>query len=75
MQGQAARTSALVTRPSMLQVLAVRSWGRWLMLKFPEVFSLGMFSKQGPTEEQMDTTWFRMTFYTQGFSCGQAPGP
>ncbi|KAK9800339.1 hypothetical protein WJX73_005481 [Symbiochloris irregularis] len=55
-----------------MQVLAIRSWGRWLMLTFPGFFSLGMFSEAGPTQEQMASTWFRMTFFTRGFSCGVA---
>jgi len=44
------------------------SFGRWLLLKFPEVFSLGWFRKKGPTEEEVESATFKMWFVGQGFS-------
>lgn len=46
------------------------SIGRQLLIKFPRLFSFGYFSKQGPTQKQMDTTSFTMTFFGQGYSQG-----
>ncbi|GJT82598.1 probable mitochondrial saccharopine dehydrogenase-like oxidoreductase [Tanacetum coccineum] len=44
------------------------SFGRWLLLKFPSVFSFGGFKKEGPTEEQVESARFKMWFVGQGFS-------
>ncbi|XP_029409973.1 saccharopine dehydrogenase-like oxidoreductase isoform X2 [Nannospalax galili] len=46
------------------------SIGRQLLVKFPWLFSFGYFSKQGPTQKQMDGTSFTMTFFGQGYSQG-----
>ncbi|CAG8531626.1 7227_t:CDS:2 [Ambispora leptoticha] len=48
--------------------LAHYSWGRWLLLKFPRVFSLGFFSQEGPTLEQIQQTKFEISFYARGYS-------
>ncbi|XP_036309433.1 saccharopine dehydrogenase-like oxidoreductase isoform X5 [Pipistrellus kuhlii] len=37
-------------------------------LPFPWLFSFGYFSKQGPTQKQLDGTSFTMTFFGQGYS-------
>ncbi|KAL3525889.1 hypothetical protein ACH5RR_014261 [Cinchona calisaya] len=44
------------------------SFGRWLLLKFPSVFSLGWFKKKGPTEDEVSNTSFKMWFVGQGYS-------
>ncbi|KAI3713146.1 hypothetical protein L1987_71719 [Smallanthus sonchifolius] len=44
------------------------SLGRWLLLRFPEVFSLGWFRKGGPTEEEVAGSSFKMWFVGHGFS-------
>uniref|UniRef100_A0A8C5KWD0 Saccharopine dehydrogenase-like oxidoreductase n=1 Tax=Jaculus jaculus TaxID=51337 RepID=A0A8C5KWD0_JACJA len=44
--------------------------GRQLLIKFPWIFSFGYFSKQGPTQKQMDGSSFTMTFFGQGYSQG-----
>ena len=54
----------------LLETLAQFGWGRWLLLKFPQVFSYGLFSREGPTKQQMDGTRFEMKFVGQGFSQG-----
>ncbi|XP_035871980.1 saccharopine dehydrogenase-like oxidoreductase isoform X2 [Phyllostomus discolor] len=47
--------------------------GRQLLIKFPWLFSFGYFSKQGPTQKQMDATSFTMMFFGQGYSQGCSP--
>nr|XP_016458205.1 PREDICTED: probable mitochondrial saccharopine dehydrogenase-like oxidoreductase At5g39410 [Nicotiana tabacum] len=42
--------------------------GRWLLLKFPSLFSLGWFRKKGPTEEEVASATFKMWFVGHGFS-------
>lgn len=54
----------------LLETLAQFGWGRWLLLKLPRVFSYGLFSREGPTKQQMDGTRFEMKFVGQGFSQG-----
>ncbi|QCE12620.1 saccharopine dehydrogenase [Vigna unguiculata] len=44
------------------------SFGRWLLLKFPEIFSLGWFRKKGPSEEEVESASFKMWFVGHGFS-------
>uniref|UniRef100_H0WX57 Saccharopine dehydrogenase-like oxidoreductase n=2 Tax=Otolemur garnettii TaxID=30611 RepID=H0WX57_OTOGA len=47
--------------------------GRQLLIKFPWLFSFGYFSKQGPTQKQLDTSSFTVTFFGQGYSEGCSP--
>ncbi|KAM5300778.1 saccharopine dehydrogenase-like oxidoreductase isoform 2-T2 [Glossophaga mutica] len=47
--------------------------GRQLLIKFPWLFSFGYFSKQGPTQKQIDASSFTMTFFGQGYSQGSSP--
>ncbi|NP_001086196.1 saccharopine dehydrogenase (putative) L homeolog [Xenopus laevis] len=49
------------------------SCGRNLLIKFPKLFSFGYFSKEGPTQEQMDGASFTMTFFGEGYSQGHNP--
>ncbi|KAK1316282.1 hypothetical protein QJS10_CPA05g01816 [Acorus calamus] len=44
------------------------AFGRSLLLKFPEIFSLGWFRKTGPTEEEVSSASFKMWFVGFGFS-------
>ncbi|KAK4850711.1 hypothetical protein QYF36_009167 [Acer negundo] len=44
------------------------AFGRWLLLKFPSVFSLGWFKKKGPSEEEVKSASFKMWFVGHGFS-------
>jgi hypothetical protein len=37
------------------------------LLRFPQLFSYGLFSHEGPTEQQMKETCFSMTFVGRGF--------
>lgn len=42
--------------------------GRQLLLKFPRFFSFGYFSKQGPTQKQIEASSFTMTFFGEGYN-------
>ncbi|XP_020643666.2 saccharopine dehydrogenase-like oxidoreductase [Pogona vitticeps] len=49
------------------------NFGRKLLIKYPEFFSGGYFTKKGPTEKQMEESSFEMTFFGEGYSTGQDP--
>ncbi|XP_061480632.1 saccharopine dehydrogenase-like oxidoreductase [Rhineura floridana] len=49
------------------------NFGRKLLIKYPEFFSGGYFTKEGPTEKQMKGSSFQMTFFGEGYSTGQDP--
>uniref|UniRef100_A0A1J3EWV1 Putative mitochondrial saccharopine dehydrogenase-like oxidoreductase n=1 Tax=Noccaea caerulescens TaxID=107243 RepID=A0A1J3EWV1_NOCCA len=57
-----------VTLGVSLGLLAKFSFGRWLLLKFPSVFSLGWFQKKGPSEEEVESATFKMWFIGRGYS-------
>ncbi|EDQ91000.1 uncharacterized protein MONBRDRAFT_18216 [Monosiga brevicollis MX1] len=61
-------TSIFVACGTVFGLLASFEWGRSFLLKYPKVFSMGVFSHEGPTEEQMAETAFSMTFFAQGYS-------
>ncbi|XP_055373745.1 saccharopine dehydrogenase-like oxidoreductase [Condylostylus longicornis] len=48
-------------------ILTRFSFGRNLLLKYPKIFSAGMFSHEGPSEEKTEKTRFSMTFYGEGW--------
>ncbi|RDX71680.1 putative mitochondrial saccharopine dehydrogenase-like oxidoreductase, partial [Mucuna pruriens] len=52
----------------IIGVLGRTSLGRWLLLKYPSIFSLGGFSKKGPSEEEIASASFKMWFVGHGFS-------
>ncbi|KAJ3071800.1 hypothetical protein HDU98_004768 [Podochytrium sp. JEL0797] len=47
--------------------LSASSWGRKLLLKYPRFFSIGMFSKSGPNDQQIKEGGFISTFCAKGF--------
>lgn len=49
-------------------LLSGLSFGRWLLLKFPSIFSLGWFRKRGPSEDEVESASFKMWFIGHGFS-------
>ncbi|KAL6013488.1 hypothetical protein ACLOJK_003986 [Asimina triloba] len=51
-------------------VFGITAFGRSLLLKFPELFSVGIFRKTGPTEEEVRNATFKMWFIGQGYSDG-----
>lgn len=58
----------LITVGVFIGLLGKFSFGRWLLLKFPSVFSLGGFRKNGPTEAEVSSASFKMWFVGHGFS-------
>ncbi|CAH1437599.1 unnamed protein product [Lactuca virosa] len=51
-----------------LMRLCGSSLGRWFLLTFASVFSLGVFRKKGPTKEELESASFKMWFVGHGFS-------
>ena len=51
----------------VFSTLARFQWGRSLLLRYPGVFSNGTFTREGPTQQQMDSSAFRMTLVGTGF--------
>lgn len=43
------------------------SCGRYLLLNYPRICSLGFVSKDGVSDEQMNSSKFKMTFYAKGW--------
>ena len=56
----------------LLETLAKFSWGRKALLKYPRLFSYGLFSREGPNEQQLAQTRFQMRFIGHGYSQGEA---
>ncbi|XP_059645047.1 probable mitochondrial saccharopine dehydrogenase-like oxidoreductase At5g39410 [Cornus florida] len=57
-----------ITIGMFIGLLGKTALGRWLLLKFPSVFSLGWFRKKGPTEDEVRSASFKMWFVGHGFS-------
>jgi hypothetical protein len=57
----------------VFSLLAGFSWGRKLLLRFPGLFSHGVFSHAGPTPEQLAQTSFSLTLVTRGYSAAALP--
>ncbi|XP_033845767.1 saccharopine dehydrogenase-like oxidoreductase [Periophthalmus magnuspinnatus] len=57
----------------MFWFLVKFGFGRSLLIKYPEFFSGGFFSKAGPTRKQMERSSFQMAFYGEGYTDGQDP--
>lgn len=60
----------------VFQFLASKPWGRDLLLRYPGLFSNGMFTREGPSEQQLQATTFSFTAFASGYSTGapEAPG-
>lgn len=52
----------------LFKILSPYEWGRKLLLRFPEIFSFGVFSKKGPSIEQMEASSFSLTFLSKGYT-------
>ncbi|PUZ72789.1 hypothetical protein GQ55_2G423300 [Panicum hallii var. hallii] len=48
-------------------LLANSPLGRYLLLRYPEFFSTGLFSRAGPTEEEVRSGSFKMWFVGHGY--------
>uniref|UniRef100_A0A3B4T7J2 Saccharopine dehydrogenase-like oxidoreductase n=1 Tax=Seriola dumerili TaxID=41447 RepID=A0A3B4T7J2_SERDU len=57
----------------MFWFLVKFSFGRNLLIKHPEFFSFGLFSKAGPTRKQMEASSFQFAFYGEGYPDGEDP--
>ncbi|KAF0043344.1 hypothetical protein F2P81_004681 [Scophthalmus maximus] len=57
----------------MFWFLVKFSFGRNLLIKHPEFFSFGFFSKAGPTRKQMEASSFQFAFYGEGYTEGEDP--
>ncbi|GLD58343.1 saccharopine dehydrogenase-like oxidoreductase [Lates japonicus] len=57
----------------MFWFLVKFSFGRNLLVKHPEFFSFGLFSKAGPTRKQMEASSFQFAFYGEGYTEGEDP--
>lgn len=53
---------------ALLVALSKCEWGRRLLLAHPKLFSAGMFSHRGPSEETQRNTWFSIVFRASGWS-------
>ncbi|KAF9181224.1 hypothetical protein BGZ51_005584 [Haplosporangium sp. Z 767] len=63
------KTLALTIMAStVFGMLAKYEFGRKFLLKHPRLFTLGTFSHEGPTKQQLAETSFSETFFAQGFS-------
>ncbi|EGD83292.1 hypothetical protein PTSG_12093 [Salpingoeca rosetta] len=65
-------TGVMMAAGTVFGALANFSFGRSLLLKFPELFTLGVFTHDGPTEEQMRATSFEMNFVAKGYTSAAA---
>ncbi|XVF60612.1 hypothetical protein PTKIN_Ptkin08bG0061900 [Pterospermum kingtungense] len=52
----------------LIGLLSRISFGRWLLLTFPSLFSFGWFRKTGPSEDELRSATFKMWFVGHGFS-------
>ncbi|KAG5461883.1 MAG: hypothetical protein BJ554DRAFT_5859 [Olpidium bornovanus] len=57
---------------AVFSFLATKPWGRSLLLKHPKLFSYGLFSRKGPSEEQIRATRFTSRFFAAGYSSEEA---
>ncbi|KAA0053797.1 putative mitochondrial saccharopine dehydrogenase-like oxidoreductase [Cucumis melo var. makuwa] len=48
-------------------MFAKNPFGRWLLLTFPSIFTLGLFNKKGPSEDEVNNGSFKMWFVGHGF--------
>jgi len=53
---------------TIFQFLAQYSWGRKVLLAYPEIFSYGMVSQNGPTAKQLTGTTFTQTYIAHGYT-------
>lgn len=53
---------------AVVPVIAKFALGRKLLIRFPSLFTFGMFTHDGPTRLQMETCRFEMRFFSRGYS-------
>lgn len=52
----------------ILALFAQFKFGQKLLVQYPEFFSLGVFHKEGPSEEEIEQASFKMIFVGRGYS-------
>jgi len=57
-----------IVASTVFGLLAKYEFGRQLLLKHPRFFTLGRFSHQGPSDQQLAETSFSETFFAKGYS-------
>eukprot|EP01027_Heterolobosea_sp_BB2_P007379 GEZU01010988.1.p1 GENE.GEZU01010988.1~~GEZU01010988.1.p1 ORF type:complete len:455 (-),score=131.82 GEZU01010988.1:745-2082(-) len=57
----------MVVFGAIFSTLAQFKLGRQILLKYPRLFSFGVFSHEGPSKDQLESTSFTMTFYGKGY--------
>ncbi|KAF0683473.1 Aste57867_24507 [Aphanomyces stellatus] len=58
-----------------LMSLGKFQWGRDLLIKYPHIFTFGLFTHEGPTEEEMSQSKFSFRFYGKGYKNLRAGKP
>uniref|UniRef100_A0A0K8WKA4 Saccharopine dehydrogenase-like oxidoreductase n=2 Tax=Bactrocera latifrons TaxID=174628 RepID=A0A0K8WKA4_BACLA len=56
---------------SLVTLFAQYSWTRKVLMMFPKVFTLGILTEEGPTEDNMEGHSFEMVFKTTGWTKDQ----
>jgi len=58
----------MVTLSGIYTPMALLRTGRFILERYPEKLTLGLFSKKGPTREQIDATRFQTYIFGKGWS-------
>ncbi|XP_036346554.1 saccharopine dehydrogenase-like oxidoreductase [Rhagoletis pomonella] len=56
----------------LISLLSQFNFTRNLLLKYPQIFSLGLISPDGPTQATMESHFFQMLFKTKGWTKAQS---
>ncbi|XP_049821225.1 saccharopine dehydrogenase-like oxidoreductase isoform X2 [Aethina tumida] len=60
---------------SIFVLLTKFKWGIQLLLKYPGLFSGGLFGTENPSEEKISKYWFSITFRGKGWKGDKQDGP
>ncbi|KAJ7988972.1 hypothetical protein DPEC_G00314730 [Dallia pectoralis] len=71
--GGMANIAKMLFAGMMFWLLVKFSFGRNLLIKHPEFFSFGYFTKDGPSRKQMEGSSFQFTLHGEGYTEGQDP--
>lgn len=70
-----ARAAAVALVGSVFNLLATYAWGRSLLLRYPQAFTMGAFSEVGPSEDALSKLSFKAIFLASGWTKARAPPP
>ncbi|KAG9398050.1 hypothetical protein AC1031_015078 [Aphanomyces cochlioides] len=59
----------------VLSKLGQYQWGRDLLIKYPNIFSFGFFTHEGPSREEMEQGGFSFRFYAKGYKNAKTGTP